>query len=74
MTTEGELLEPREIRKLAGASKTDEQEAFLKQEGIPHKRRGRRILLSAASELLQHSDKRITEKHYGGVRRLKPTG
>lgn len=30
--------------------------------------------LEAASELLQHSDKRITEKHYGGVRRLKPTG
>lgn len=30
--------------------------------------------LEEAAELLQHSDKRITEKHYGGVRRLKPTG
>lgn len=48
MTAEPELLEPIEIRKLAGASKTDEQEAFLKQEGIPHKRLGRRILLSRA--------------------------
>ncbi len=42
------MLEAKEIRKLAGVSKTDEQEAFLKQEGIPHKRRGRRILLSRA--------------------------
>lgn len=30
--------------------------------------------LEAAAELLQHSDKRLTERHYGGVRRLKPTG
>lgn len=28
--------------------------------------------LEAASELLQHSDKRLTEKHYGGVRKLRP--
>ncbi|GKT16980.1 integrase [Acidovorax sp. SUPP2522] len=28
--------------------------------------------LEAASALLQHSDKRITERHYGGVRKLKP--
>jgi len=28
--------------------------------------------LEAASELLQHSDKRLTERHYGGVRQLKP--
>lgn len=28
--------------------------------------------LEAASELLQHDDKRLTERHYGGVRRLKP--
>lgn len=28
--------------------------------------------LEAASELLQHSDKRLTERHYGGVRKLKP--
>lgn len=48
MNIEPELLEPQEIRKLAGASKTDDQEAFLRQEGIPHKRRGRRILLSRA--------------------------
>ena len=48
MNTDGELLDPKEIRKLAGVSKTDEQEAFLKSEGIPHKRRGRRILLSRA--------------------------
>jgi len=30
--------------------------------------------LDAAAELLQHSDKRLTERHYGGVRRLKPVG
>ncbi len=30
--------------------------------------------LEAAAELLQHSDKRLTERHYGGVRRLKPVG
>ena len=28
--------------------------------------------LEAASELLQHDNKRLTEKHYGAVRRLKP--
>lgn len=29
--------------------------------------------LEEAAELLQHSDKRLTERHYGGVRKLKPT-
>ena len=28
--------------------------------------------LDDASELLQHSDKRLTERHYGGVRKLRP--
>lgn len=28
--------------------------------------------LEAAAKLLQHSDTRLTERHYGGVRRLKP--
>ena len=28
--------------------------------------------LNDAAELLQHSDKRLTERHYGGVRKLKP--
>ena len=28
--------------------------------------------LSDAADLLQHSDKRLTERHYGGVRKLKP--
>ena len=28
--------------------------------------------LEDAAELLQHSDKRLTERHYGAVRRLKP--
>lgn len=28
--------------------------------------------LEEASELLQHHDKRLTERHYGGVRKLKP--
>ena len=28
--------------------------------------------LDEAAELLQHSDKRLTERHYGAVRRLKP--
>mgnify|MGYP007105300923 CR=1 FL=1 len=30
------------------------------------------LLVSDAAELLQHSDKRLTERHYGGVRKLKP--
>lgn len=30
--------------------------------------------LEEASALLQHSDKRLTERHYGGVRKLKPVG
>ena len=30
--------------------------------------------LEEAQQLLQHDDKRLTERHYGGVRRLKPTG
>lgn len=28
--------------------------------------------LEEASELLQHGDKRLTERHYGGVRKLRP--
>jgi hypothetical protein len=28
--------------------------------------------LEDAAELLQHSDKRLTERHYGGVRKLRP--
>ncbi len=32
------------------------------------------VIVNAASELLQHSAKRITERHYGGVRELKPVG
>lgn len=28
--------------------------------------------LEAASDLLQHDDKRLTQRHYGGVRKLKP--
>ncbi|MDM0090276.1 MULTISPECIES: integrase [unclassified Variovorax] len=28
--------------------------------------------LEAAAQLLQHDDKRLTERHYGGVRQLKP--
>lgn len=28
--------------------------------------------LEQAAELLQHDDKRLTERHYGGVRKLKP--
>ena len=30
--------------------------------------------LEEASELLQHDSKRTTERHYGGVRKLRPTG
>lgn len=30
--------------------------------------------LEAAAELLQHTDKRVTAKHYAGVARLKPAG
>lgn len=30
--------------------------------------------LEEAADLLQHSDKRLTERHYGAVRKLKPVG
>lgn len=30
------------------------------------------LSLEAASELLQHDDKRLTERHYGAVRKLRP--
>ena len=33
---------------MTSEGKLDAQEAFLKSEGIPHKRRGRRILVSRA--------------------------
>lgn len=41
-----ELLTPSEVKTLAGSAKPDEQERFLKTEGIPYRRRDRRILVS----------------------------
>jgi len=48
MEQTGEFLLPQEIKRMASAGKLDQQEAFLKKEGIPHKRLGRRILVSRA--------------------------
>jgi len=42
-----ELLSPREVKLLAGgAANLDEQERILKADGIPYRRRGKRILVS----------------------------
>ncbi|WP_417283387.1 hypothetical protein [Comamonas sp.] len=46
MEATGEFLLPFELKRLASAGKLDEQEAFLKQEGIPHRRLGKRIVVS----------------------------
>ncbi|CAM4307825.1 DUF4224 domain-containing protein [Comamonas aquatilis] len=48
MEAVGEFLRPQEIKRMASACTIDEQEAFLKKEGIPHKRIGKRILVSRA--------------------------
>ncbi len=41
-----ELLSPSEIKALTGSASPDAQERFLKAEGIPYRRRDRRILVS----------------------------
>lgn len=46
MNQAGEFLLPQEIKRLASAEKLDEQEAFLKTQGIPHRRLGKRIVVS----------------------------
>lgn len=41
-----ELLRPSEIKALTGSANPDEQDRVLTREGIPHRRLGRRILVS----------------------------
>lgn len=41
-----ELLKPSEIRTLTGTANPDQQEKILTTDGIPFKRRGKRILVS----------------------------
>lgn len=41
-----EWLNPAEVKTLAGGGNVDEQEAVLKRDGIPYRRRERRILVS----------------------------
>lgn len=41
-----ELLSPSEVKSLTGSANPDAQESVLKQEGIPYRRRDRRILVS----------------------------
>ncbi|HWT21674.1 MAG TPA: DUF4224 domain-containing protein [Variovorax sp.] len=41
-----ELLSPSEVKALTGSKNPDEQERILKQDGIPYRRRDRRILVS----------------------------
>ena len=41
-----ELLSPSEVRDLTGTSNPDEQERVLTQDGIPYRRRDKRILVS----------------------------
>jgi len=41
-----ELLSPSEVHSLTGTADPDQQEKVLSQDGIPYRRRGRRILVS----------------------------
>lgn len=41
-----EFLRPAEVKELTGAASADEQERVLKRDGIPHRRRDKRILVS----------------------------
>lgn len=41
-----ELLTPAEVKSLTGSANADEQERILQQDGIPYRRRGKRILVS----------------------------
>ena len=41
-----ELLSPTEIKSLTGSASPDEQERVLTADGIPYRRRGKRILVS----------------------------
>lgn len=41
-----ELLSPSEVKSLTGSANPDEQERILKSEGLPYRRRDRRILVS----------------------------
>lgn len=41
-----ELLSPGEVRALTDAANVDEQERVLQKDGIPYRRRGKRILVS----------------------------
>lgn len=43
---EDEFLRPAEVRELTGAADADEQERVLRRDGIPHRRREKRILVS----------------------------
>lgn len=45
-TMADELLSPSEIRTLTGTANLDEQERVLTTDGIPYRRRGKRILVS----------------------------
>ena len=45
-TVASEFLSAEEVRDLAGAANPDAQEKALELLGLPHKRRGRRILVS----------------------------
>lgn len=43
MTTQGGFLDKDDLRSISGKARIDAQEAWLKAEGIPHKRQGNRI-------------------------------
>lgn len=43
---EEELLRASEVRELTGSANCDEQERILKSDGIPYRRRGKRVLVS----------------------------
>lgn len=48
MELTGEFLLPQEIKRMTSQGKLDDQESFFKKEGIPHRRLGKRILVSRA--------------------------
>lgn len=48
ISIDSEFLAPQEIRRMTSSMRIDDQENFLHEHGIPHRRIGRRILVSRA--------------------------
>lgn len=46
MSEKGEFLEPPELHGLTGYARSNQQAAWLKEQGIPHRIDGRRVIVS----------------------------